>query len=71
MSENVSKKDKRGLAKKERGKGRLAMGKLDLVSWTRKKDPLFEVKGIERHLRMQEVRMGLKKSRKDENPLRG
>lgn len=42
--------------KKERGRGRLAMGKVEQAEWTKRHDPLHGVKGIERHLRMKQMR---------------
>lgn len=40
--------------KKARGKGQLAMkeAKMNLVEWTRHHDPLYSIKGKERHKRM-------------------
>lgn len=52
MKEN----EKRGVAKKERGKGQLAMGKMSHAEWTKKFDPLYGIKGIERHLKLKEKR---------------
>lgn len=40
---------KRGQAKKERNKGKLAMGKVSPGEWAKKFDPLFGVKGIQRY----------------------
>lgn len=50
----VKKNKKRGKAKLERNRGQLAMKRdnMDQVAWARKNDPLYGVKGIERHLRM-------------------
>ncbi|MFW6311768.1 MAG: hypothetical protein ACOC1K_05985 [Nanoarchaeota archaeon] len=44
----------RAIAKKVRGKGQLAMeeSKMNLVEWTRHHDPLYSIKGKERHKRM-------------------
>ena len=49
---------KRASAKARRGKGILAMEerKMDQATWTQKHDPLYRVKGQERHNRIQEVR---------------
>ena len=49
---------KRADAKKKRGKGILAMEEkgMDQATWVQKHDPLFRVKGKERHERMWEVR---------------
>ena len=49
---------KRAAAKKKRGKGTLAMEerKMDQAEWTQKHDPLYKVKGQERHERMRKVR---------------
>jgi len=41
--------EKRQKAKLARGKGQLAMGKLTHNEWTQKFDPLFQIKGMERH----------------------
>ena len=45
---------KRSEAKARRGKGILAMEKagMDHAAWTQKHDPLFKVKGKERHRRL-------------------
>ena len=49
---------KRTKAKKKRGKGKSAMAeaKMDHGKWAQKHDPLFRVKGNERHLRMKKMR---------------
>jgi len=49
---------KRTAAKKKRGKGTAAMGEkgMDQAKWTQKHDPLFKVKGVKRHHKMNEVR---------------
>ena len=47
---------KRGIAKKERGKGKLAMGKISQAEWTKNHDPLYGVKGMERHKKLKELR---------------
>jgi len=40
---------KRGQSKKERGKGKLAMGKTSHEEWTKKFDPLYKMKGMDRY----------------------
>jgi len=49
---------KRAEAKKKRGKGTLAMEerKMDQAAWCQLHDPLYQIKGQERHKRMQGVR---------------
>lgn len=49
---------KRAVAKKKRGKGTLAMEEkgMDQEIWAQKHDPLYRVKGRERHNRMQGAR---------------
>ena len=46
---------KRGIAKAKRGKGIFAIPKeMTLNEWCQKHDPLFHIKGIERHRRLHE-----------------
>ena len=52
----VPENEKRAKAKKERGRGKLAMGNYTQVEWTQKHDPLFKVGGKERHLKMKQIR---------------
>lgn len=52
----VPENENRAKAKKERGCGKLAMGNYTQAEWTRKHDPLYKVKGKERHLKMKEYR---------------
>jgi len=48
---------KRAEAKKKRGYGYLAIPKnTTAAKWTQKHDPLYKVKGKERHRRMKEIR---------------
>lgn len=47
--------EKRGIAKKKRNKGKLAMGELGHSAWTQKFDPLYGVKGVERHIKKKSV----------------
>ena len=44
---------KRGISKRKRGKGQLAMNGMEQHEWARKFDPLYKVKGKERHRRVQ------------------
>jgi len=46
----------RAETKKARGKGRLAMGEMSQAEWTRKHDPLYGIKGTERHQKIKELR---------------
>lgn len=46
---NVPVNERRGKAKAKRNKGLLAMGESDFDSWAQAHDPLFKVKGKERH----------------------
>jgi hypothetical protein len=48
----------RALTKKARGKGTLAMSEsgMTLAQWTQNHDPLFGIKGIERHNRLKASR---------------
>lgn len=48
---NHPEKKRRGIAKKKRNKGKLAMEKAgkEQVQWTREHDPLLNVKGKQRH----------------------
>jgi hypothetical protein len=50
------KKNRRVEAKKSRKKGQLYMQEkgVDLIQWTRHNDPLYQVKGMDRHLKMKE-----------------
>jgi len=43
--------EKRSISKKARGKGRIAMGSNSESEWSRMHDPLFKIKGMERHRR--------------------
>lgn len=43
------KNSNRGKAKKIRGRGKLAMGKMSSNDWAKKFDLLFGIKGIERY----------------------
>lgn len=47
---------KRAEAKKKRGFGSLVMDNTDPIVWAQKHDPLFKIKGIERHRKMKEIR---------------
>ena len=42
----------RGKAKLNKGKGKLAMGNMSHADWTKKFDPLLNVKGMERHIKV-------------------
>ena len=43
--------ENRSISKKARGKGKLAMGSNCEAEWSRMHDPLFKIKGMERHRR--------------------
>lgn len=43
---------KRGKAKAERKKGVLAMGEVSPDEWAKRFDPLYGIKGIQRHLKL-------------------
>jgi len=48
---------KRAIAKKKRNRGQLAMGNLiTQAQWAQRHDPLFKVKGKERHRQLHKVR---------------
>ena len=47
---------RRAIAKNKRGKGKLAMGQVSEKEWCQASDPLFKVKGKERHARLKQIR---------------
>jgi hypothetical protein len=49
---------KRGIAKKARGKGLKYIESLnvDEKTYSQKVDPLYQVKGLERHIRLKQIR---------------
>ena len=44
--------ERRQKAKANRGKGQKAMAGVEEAQWAQRHDPLFQVKGLERHLRV-------------------